>query len=698
MQGEVNKKPQQLNLRILDQPNHGEDELQYKNEFEKLDLAAVKADLKVMLTNSQEWWPADYGHYGPFMLRLAWHSAGTYRTSDGRGGANAGNMRFAPHDSWPDNGNLDKARRLLWPIKKKYGKSLSWGDLMVLVGNVAMEDMGFKTFGFAGGRVDAWDSESDAYWGTSESFQGLAKDPSKLEQPLGAIVEQLIYVNPQGPDGIPDPLLAAAHIRETFGRMAMNDYETVALIAGGHTFGKCHGAAPGDKHCGAPPNESKLENQLFGWESDFGSGKGKDTITSGLEGAWTKEPTKWDHGYFHNLFTFEWELYTGPGGAHQWRPKDGGGKDMVPDAHDPNVKHAPFMLTTDMSMIKDPAYLEISKKFHADPAEFELAFAKAWYKLTHKSMGPVRRCLGPEVAPPQLWQDPVPKGSKLSAQSVVALKHDIKELGLPAQQLVKTAWASAASYRKTDMRGGTNGARIRLEPQRSWKVNDPEELASVLEKYEGIQKAFNEKGAGVCSMADLIVLAGCVGVEQAAAAAGFSVDVKFVSGRGDATEAETEARSFAVLEPKQDAFRNYNATPFHLVDKAYMLNLKAPELVVLMGGLRAIGVNASSAGTMGMCMASGTGKLNNSFLSRLLDMDVKWHPVAGDDNKFEGRDRGTGEVKLTASGADLALGAQQELRAIAERYSCEDAGLDFVTDFAKAFSKVMHNDMHHGAY
>jgi len=698
MQGEVNKKPQQLNLRILDQPNHGEDELQYKNEFEKLDLAAVKADLKVMLTNSQEWWPADYGHYGPFMLRLAWHSAGTYRTSDGRGGANAGNMRFAPHDSWPDNGNLDKARRLLWPIKKKYGKSLSWGDLMVLVGNVAMEDMGFKTFGFAGGRVDAWDSESDAYWGTSESFQGLAKDPSKLEQPLGAIVEQLIYVNPQGPDGIPDPLLAAAHIRETFGRMAMNDYETVALIAGGHTFGKCHGAAPGDKHCGAPPNESKLENQLFGWESDFGSGKGKDTITSGLEGAWTKEPTKWDHGYFHNLFTFEWELYTGPGGAHQWRPKDGGGKDMVPDAHDPNVKHAPFMLTTDMSMIKDPAYLEISKKFHADPAEFELAFAKAWYKLTHKSMGPVRRCLGPEVAPPQLWQDPVPKGSKLSAQSVVALKHDIKELGLPAQQLVKTAWASAASYRKTDMRGGTNGARIRLEPQRSWKVNDPEELASVLEKYEGIQKAFNEKGAGVCSMADLIVLAGCVGVEQAAAAAGFSVDVKFVSGRGDATEAETEARSFAVLEPKQDAFRNYNATPFHLVDKAYMLNLKAPELVVLMGGLRAIGVNASSAGTMGMCMASGTGKLNNSFLSRLLDMDVKWHPVAGDDNKFEGKDRGTGEVKFIASGADLALGAQQELRAIAERYSCEDASLDFVTDFASAFSKVMHNDMHYGAY
>jgi catalase-peroxidase len=692
----VSKTPQKLNLNILQSRNHGEEYAAYKKEFATLDMKAVKADIVEMLRTSQEWWPADYGHYGPFMVRLAWHSAGTYRAFDGRGGANAGNMRFNPLDSWDDNANLDKARRLLWPIKQKYGRKLSWGDLMILVGNVAMEDMGFKTFGFAGGRVDVWQTEEDVYWGTPDDFKGLARDPSQLEQSLGAVEKSLIYVNPEGPDGIPDPLLAAAHIRETFGRMAMNDAETVALIAGGHTFGKAHGAAPGGQHQGPKPSEANIEEQGFGWNSTYKSGKGADTITSGLEGAWTAQPTKWDNGFFENMFKYEWELFESAGGAKQWRPKGGAGVGTVPDAHDKSKTHQPIMFTTDLALMKDPTYLKISKKFHAEPATFADAFARAWYKLTHRDMGPVKRCLGLEVAPAQTWQDPVPEGRAFTVTP--AHKTALLNCGLTVAQLVRTAWASACTFRHTDFRGGANGARIRLAPQNRWSVNNPEELATILEKYEAVQKKF---AADKISLADLIVLGGCAAIEQAAVDAmivGDShpsqswLEVPFQSGRGDATQENTDTASFAVLEPSSDAFRNYRANPYQMVDHAHMLKLSAPEMAVLVAGFRALGANAPQCGQLGV-LTKTPGKLTNDFFVNLLDMSTEWKPKAGATGIYEGLDRTTKQVKWTASEADLAFGSNPELRAIAERYACDDAKEVFARDFAKAFAKVTQLDL-----
>jgi len=678
MQDKVSQNPQtELKLQILYQPNYlGSD---YAANFKMLNLPQVKKDLALLLKTSQDWWPADYGHYGPLMVRLAWHSAGTYRIYDGRGGANTGNQRFAPHYAWPDNGNLDKARRLLWPMKQACGKTLSWGDLMILAGNVGMEDMGFKTFGFGGGRVDIWASETDAFWDEHESFKGLASAPEKLESPLAAPNMELIYVNPEGPDAIPDPLMAAKHIRDSFGRMAMNDIETVALIAGGHTFGKAHGAGPG-KHVGKDPRGAEIEDQAFGWMSTFGTGKGKDAITSGLEGAWTANPIKWDNGYFENLFKFEWELYKSPAGAQQWRPKGGAGTDMVPDAHEAGKKTHPIMFTTDLALIKDPAYLKISQRFKEQPDELADAFARAWYKLCHRDMGPVERLHGAEVAEAQIWQDPVPRGKAIPPQDLVALKEEIASSGLGIDKLVRVAWASASTFRKTDYRGGANGARIRLAPQKSWETNA--DAAEVVGKLEEISK-------GRASVADMIVLGGCVAVEMAAKKGGNTIEVPFRSGRGDATAEHTDAASFDVLKPEKDAFINQmNSNPYMMVDKAHKLGLNTPEMVCLIGGLRVLGGNCQDTGNVGV-LTTSPHVLTNDFFVNIADMSTKWMNGGG---YWDGKDRSTGATKWRGSLCDMTLGSNAELRAVCEHYAMSDSKKQFVQDFADAWSKVMHAD------
>lgn len=698
--------PNQLNLQVLHQNSPlaspmGK-EFNYAEEFKKLDLNAVKKDLAALMTQSQEWWPADYGHYGPLFIRMAWHSAGTYRISDGRGGGGSGAQRFAPLNSWPDNVSLDKARRLLWPVKQKYGQKISWADLMILTGNVALESMGFKTFGFAGGREDVYEPPTDIYWGPENTWLGDERYTGDrvLEDPLGAVQMGLIYVNPEGPNGNPDPLAAARDIRETFGRMAMNDEETVALIAGGHTFGKAHGAASAAQYCGSDPEGAGLEEQGFGWKNTFGSGKGGDTITSGLEGAWTSNPIKWDNGFFDNLFGYEWVLTKGPGGANQWTPKEKAAQGTVPDAHDPKKKHAPMMFTTDLALKTDPNYAPIAKRFHKNPAEFAEAFAKAWYKLTHRDMGPVSRLLGPQVAPPQLWQDPVPAVDHplIDKGDIASLKGKLLASGLSTSQLVSTAWAAAASFRGTDKRGGANGARIRLAPQKDWEVNQPAELAKALPVYEKIQKEFNSSASGgkKVSLADLIVLGGCAAVEAAAKKAGHDVKVPFAPGRTDATQEMTDVASFAVLEPKADGFRNYYAKGQErpaealLVDRAHLLTLTAPEMTVLIGGLRVLNANygASKLGVF----TERPGSLTNDFFVNLLDMGTEWKKSAQCEHFFEGRDRKTGAVKWTGSAVDLVFGSNSQLRALAEVYGCSDAQGLFVRDFAAAFSKVMHLD------
>ncbi|MDB4621142.1 catalase/peroxidase HPI, partial [Flavobacteriaceae bacterium] len=697
--------PEQLNLKILHQnapvTNPMGSDFDYAKEFSSLDLASVKKDLNDLMTDSQDWWPADYGHYGPFFIRMAWHSAGTYRVSDGRGGASAGTLRFAPLNSWPDNGNLDKARRLLWPIKKKYGKKLSWADLMILTGNVALESMGFKTFGFGGGREDVWEPEGDIFWGPETEWLGDQRysGDRELANPLGAVQMGLIYVNPEGPNGKPDPIASARDIRETFARMAMNDEETVALVAGGHTFGKTHGAGDPD-HVGPEPEGSSMENQGFGWINSFGSGKGGDTITSGLEGAWTPTPTTWDNSYFDTLFGYEWELTHSPAGAQQWAPKDGAGSDTVPDAHDPNKKHAPMMATTDIALIKDPAYLEISKRFHENPNEFADAFARAWYKLTHRDMGPISRFLGSEVPSEALiWQDPVPAVDHelVNEADVAALKATVLDSGLSISQLVKTAWASASTYRGTDKRGGANGARINLAPQKDWAANDPAHLAKVISVLEGIQNNFNSSnGSKKISLADLIVLAGDAAVEAAAKKAGHEVSIPFHAGRTDATQENTDVDALAVLEPKADGFRNYLATGNDrhaeelLLDKAHLLTLTAPEMTVLVGGLRVLDANAKGAAHGVFTKNKET--LTNDFFVNLYDMDTKWVPTSDDKVTFEGRDRSSGEVKWIGTRADLVFGSNSQLRALGEVYACEDAADKFAHDFVAAWTKVMHLD------
>ncbi len=677
----------------------------YSKDFSKLDLDAVREDITEVMTTSQDWWPADYGHYGPFFIRMAWHAAGTYRTYDGRGGSGTGQLRYAPLNSWPDNGNLDKARRLLWPVKKKHGKKLSWADLMIFAGNVAYESMGLKMFGFGGGRVDVWDPEDDVYWGPEEEWLagergGVGDD---LEQPLGAVQMGLIYVNPQGPGGHPDVLQSAKDIRATFGRMAMNDYETVALIAGGHTVGKAHGAGDADKHVGVEPEGNpKLEAQGFGWMSTHGTGKGGDAITSGLEGAWTANPTQWDNGYFDNLFGYEWEQTTSPAGAIQWRPTDRDADGLVPDAHDPAKTHAPVMFTTDLALREDPVYGPISKRFHENPDEFADAFAKAWYKLTHRDLGPVDRLLGPEVAPPQIWQDPrdADTGAKLvGTADVAALKEQIlASEELSTGQLVRAAWASAATYRCTDLRGGSHDGRVRLAPQSEWPVNEPEELEMVLSQLEAIQQDFNGQGGAQISMADMIVLAGVAAVESAAKAAGHPVEVPFTPGRADATADETDASSFDVLEPTADGFRNYvdAFTPDHhmgaapetlLVDRAFMLNLNKLEMTALIGGMRAIGANHGDS-DLGV-FTHRAGQLTNDYFVNLLDMDTEWREV--DEGLYEGVDRATGSSKWKGSRVDLVFGSNSELRAIAEHYAADDGMEEFVGDFVAAWDKVMEN-------
>ncbi|MFC1432769.1 catalase/peroxidase HPI [Streptacidiphilus sp. N1-3] len=695
-----------LNLKILAKnpavSNPLGEEFDYAEAFKSLDLAAVKADIAEVLTSSQDWWPADFGHYGPFMIRMAWHSAGTYRISDGRGGAGAGQQRFAPLNSWPDNGNLDKARRLLWPVKKKYGQSLSWADLIVLTGNVALESMGFETFGFGGGRADVWEPDEDVYWGPETTWLGDERytGDRELEEPLGAVQMGLIYVNPEGPNGNPDPLAAARDIRETFHRMAMNDEETVALIAGGHTFGKTHGAGPAD-NVGADPEAAPLEQQGLGWSNSFGTGKGGDAITSGLEGIWTNTPITWDNSFFEILFGYEWELYKSPAGAHQWRPKDGGGAGTVPDAHDPSKSHTPTMLTTDLSLRVDPAYEPISRRFLENPAEFADAFARAWFKLTHRDMGPIVRYLGPEVpAETLLWQDPVPAVTHelVDAADVAALKAQVLASGLSVSELVSTAWAAASSFRGSDKRGGANGARIRLEPQRGWEVNNPDQLATVLRTLEGIQQTFNsaQTGGKAISLADLIVLAGGAGVEQAAKAAGFDTEVPFTPGRTDASQEQTDTESFAALEPAADGFRNYlgkgNRLPaeYLLIDRANLLTVSAPELTVLIGGLRVLGANHQQSSLGVLTDAPGT--LTNDFFVNLLDLGTTWKATSADANTFEGRDAATGEVKWTGSRADLVFGSNSELRALAEVYAADDAKEKFVNDFVAAWHKVMQLD------
>jgi len=692
--------PNQLNLKVLHQQPPAGDPMgatfDYAKAFKSLDLKAVKKDLAKLMTASQDWWPADYGHYGPFFIRMAWHSAGTYRIQDGRGGAGSGTLRFAPLASWPDNANLDKARRLLWPIKQKYGRKISWADLMVLTGNVALESMGFKTLGFAGGREDVWEPESDVYWGSESTWLGDQRysGDRQLENPLAAVQMGLIYVNPEGPNGNPDPVAAARDIRETFARMAMNDEETVALIAGGHTFGKTHGAGAAS-HVGREPEAASLEEQGLGWKNAYRSGKGGDTITSGLEGAWTTTPARWGHDFFKHLLEFEWELSKSPAGAQQWVPKHGAGAGTVPDAHDTSKRHAPVMLTTDLALRFDPAYEQISRRFHAHPEQFAEAFAKAWFKLTHRDMGPVSRYLGAEVPKvPQLWQDPVPKATHkpLGPKDVAALKARILASKLTTAQLVATAWASAATFRGTDKRGGANGARIRLAPQKDWAVNNPPELAKVLQTLERIRKDFKKP----VSMADLIVLAGGAGVERAAKKAGVKVTVPFTPGRTDATAELTDAESFAVLEPTFDGFRNYlghghELSAEHLlIERARMLTLTAPEMTVLVGGLRALGVTGGAAGAGVLTRRPGT--LTNDFFVHLLDMGTAWAPTSAAAETFEGRGRAKGERRWTASRVDLVFGSNSELRALAEVYACDDAKEKFVKDFVAAFAKVMNLD------
>ncbi len=699
--------PNQLNLDILSQNSEKVNPMgegfNYAEEFKKLDLAALKKDIDALMTTSQDWWPADFGHYGPLFIRMAWHSAGTYRVSDGRGGASDGTQRFAPLNSWPDNANLDKARRLLWPIKQKYGQKISWADLMVFTGNCALESMGFKTLGFAGGREDVWEPQEDAYWGPESEWLGDKRysGDRKLENPLAAVQMGLIYVNPEGPNGNPDPLAAAKDIRETFGRMAMNDEETVALIAGGHTFGKSHGAASPAGHVGPEPEGASLEEQGLGWKNTFGTGKGGDTITSGLEGAWTSAPARWSHMYFSNLFSYEWELTKSPAGANQWTPKDGAGKGTVPDAHDPSKSHAPMMFTTDLALKMDPIYGPISKRFFENPKEFEDAFAKAWFKLTHRDMGPASRYLGPLVpTEPQLWQDPVPAVDYelIGAQDIALLKEKVLSSGLSISQLVSTAWASASTFRGSDMRGGANGARIRLAPQKDWEVNDPAQLAAVLQKLEKIQKDFNsaQSGGKKVSMADLIVLGGCAAVEEAANKAGHNVQVPFSPGRTDASQEMTDAASFAVLEPKADGFRNYvgkgtdrPATEL-MVDRAQLLTLTAPEMAVLIGGLRVLSSNAGNS-KLGV-FTDQPETLTNDFFVNLLDMNTSWEKSSKGEHVYEGHDRAAGKVKWTGSDVDLVFGSNSELRAIAEVYASEDAKDKFVNDFVAAWSKVMNLD------
>ena len=699
--------PNQLNLKILHQNSSLSDpmseDFNYADEFKTLDLSAVQNDIEVLMTSSQDWWPADYGHYGPFFIRMAWHSAGTYRIHDGRGGGASGTLRFAPLNSWPDNGNLDKARRLLWPIKQKYGKKLSWADLMILTGNCAIESMGLKTFGFSGGRADVWEPEEDIYWGPEIEWLGDERytGDRELEEPLGAVQMGLIYVNPQGPNGNPDPIAAARDIRETFARMAMNDEETVALIAGGHTFGKAHGAADPDQYVGPEPEGASTEEQGLGWKNSFGSGNGEDTITSGLEGAWTTEPAKWDNNYFENLFGYNWVLTKSPAGAHQWTPKEESANDTVPDAHNLSKKHAPMMFTTDIALKEDPAYLPISKRFHENPDQFADAFAKAWYKLTHRDMGPKSRFVGSLVPDETLiWQDPVPAVNYelIGEEEINALKNTIRDSDLSISQLVTTAWASASTFRVTDKRGGANGARIRLSPQKNWAVNQPVELSSVIQALEKIQSDFNNSQSGgvQVSIADIIILAGGTAIEDAAQNAGHKITVPFSPGRTDAVQEETDIESFSVLEPKVDGFRNYlQAKPVRsaeelLVDRAHMLSLTAPEMTVLIGGLRVLKTNSDNS-DLGV-FTDKPGTLTNDFFVNLLDINLEWEKSSKCDHFFEGKDLVSKEVKWTGTSVDLLFGSNSQLRAISEVYGSNDSSQTFLNDFVSAWNKVMNLD------
>ncbi len=698
--------PSQLNVNLLHQhsprSNPTRNDFNYAEAFKSLDYAALKNDLNELMTTSQDWWPADYGHYGPLFIRMAWHGAGTYRIGDGRGGAGTGNQRFAPVNSWPDNGNLDKARRLLWPVKQKYGNKISWADLMILAGNVALESMGFKTFGFGGGREDVWQSEDDIYWGTEDEWLGDKRYSGErdLENPLAAVQMGLIYVNPEGPNGNPDPVASGVDVRETFARMAMNDEETVALTAGGHTFGKCHGAGDAAQ-VGPEPEGAGIEEQGFGWTSGHGSGKAGDAITSGLEGAWTANPTQWDMGYFDNLFGYDWEVTKSPADAFQWVPKDGAGSDTVPDAHDSAKRHAPIMTTADMAMRMDPIYEPIARRFHENPEQFADAFARAWFKLTHRDMGPRARYLGPEVPQEELiWQDPIPAVTHdlIDAQDIDALKGKILASGLSVSQLVSTAWASASTFRGSDMRGGANGARIRLAPQKDWEVNQPEQLAGTLEVLEGIQQEFNDAAVNgkAVSLADVIVLAGCAGIEQAAKNAGHAVEVPFTPGRADAAQEQTDVESFAVLEPTADGFRNYLKAKHTvtseqlLVDQAQLLTLTAPEMTALVGGMRVLNANAGQ--TRYGVLTDQPETLTNDFFVNLLDMGTSWTPTTEECDVFEGRDRATGELKWTGTRVDLIFGSNSQLRALAEFYACEDSKQQFVQDFVDAWVKVMNLD------
>ena len=692
--------PNQLKLNILRQ--HSEksnpmgDDFNYAEEFKTIDLAELKQDLTNLMTDSQDWWPADYGHYGPFFIRMAWHSAGTYRVGDGRGGAGTGNQRFAPLNSWPDNGNLDKARLLLWPIKKKYGRKLSWADLMILAGNVAIESMGLPTFGFAGGREDIWEPEEDIYWGAETEWLGDKRysGDRDLENPLAAVQMGLIYVNPEGPNGKPDPVASGRDVRETFGRMAMNDEETVALVAGGHTFGKSHGAGDPDKYVGREPAGAGIEEQSMGWKNSLGTGHGVHTITSGIEGAWTENPIKWDNNYFENLFGYEWELTKSPAGAYQWTPKDGSGDGKVPDAHDPERRHAVMMTTADMAMRMDPAYEKISRRFYENPDEFADAFARAWFKLTHRDMGPVSRYVGSEVPTEELvWQDPIPASTTdVNDEDIANLKRQILASGLSIGQLVVTAWASASTFRGSDFRGGANGGRLRLSPQKYWEANNPAQLEKVLSTYEAIQKGFEKS----ITMADLIVLGGCAAIEEAAKNAGHDITVPFTPGRGDATQEQTDAESFAYLEPEADGFRNYQKGQYSvsaeemLVDKAQLMTLTAPEMTVLVGGLRVL--NANYNHSKHGVFTDKPETLTNDFFVNLLDLGTTWKAVSKDEQLFEGRDRRTGDVKWTGTRVDLIFGSNTELRAIAEVYACADGEAKFLNDFVAAWNKVMNLD------
>ena len=698
--------PNQLRLNILRQQsslsNPMGEKYNYAEEFKRLDLKAVKKDIFELMTTSQDWWPADYGHYGPLFIRMAWHSAGTYRIHDGRGGGGSGSQRFAPLNSWPDNANLDKARLLLWPIKQKYGRKISWGDLMILAGNCALESMGFKTFGFGGGREDIWEPLEDVYWGSEKEWLGDKRysGDRNLENPLAAVQMGLIYVNPEGPNVNPDPMAAARDIRETFRRMAMNDEETVALIAGGHTFGKTHGAGDPNKYVGREPAAANIEEQGLGWKNTLGSGNASNTITSGLEGAWTTTPTKWSNNFFENLFGYEWELTKSPAGAHQWKPKGGAGAGLVPDAHDPSQKHAPFMLTTDLSLRVDPVYEKISRRFYEHPDEFADAFARAWFKLTHLDMGPRARYLGPEVPAEELiWQDPLPtvKHKLIGDRDAAGLKRKILASGLSVSQLVSTAWASASTFRGSDKRGGANGARIRLDPQKDWEVNNPAQLAKVLKTLEGIQKEFNKSGGKKkVSLADLIVLCGCAAIEKAAKDAGHNVTVPFTPGRADASQKQTDVESFAVLEPVADGFRNYMKAGWTvsaeemLVDKAQLLMLTAPEMTVLVGGMRVLNTNFDHS--QHGVFTGNPETLTNDFFVNLLDFGTKWNAKSDAKDVFEGRDRKTGEIKWTGTRVDLIFGSNSELRALAEVYACKDSERKFVKDFVAAWSKVMNLD------